>query len=488
MSCFHVCPTVQHIPFLFLLLLHRYAEYERTRNACADSTQPAISQFIQSRPLEAYSANHPRQKAITNAMVTDLVIGCSMPLSMTENKHFRHFMSVVDSKYQPVCRRTMTSKIESLVAETREKIKLILAGVDHVSVTVDIWSDRRMRGFLGVTGHVLATSEGVMLKSYLLACNQFKGPHTGERIAEAFDSLCEEFGIRHKLDFIICDNAANMKRAFSVCFPKEQDGEVTDDDNLDDAELWEDLSRDEWETVDRTINRGSPKRQQCFAHTLQLTVGDGLKDARIMNSSFAKCSKLSSLLHTSSTFKDAFEDKFGQRGIPASVNTRWNSTLRQVKAVLSFSHQELSSVVQDTGHNELVFSIREWNLMKELCDVLQPFAEATDLTQGEKIVTVSSVLPCVLSLNHHLEKLRPQARFLGSMIHSLQSSLKERFRGIFVNVKMLSAASGEELPFADPVYIRSAVLDPAFSMLWLQHDVLVTDDIKNNIVDMVKGQ
>lgn len=341
---------------------------------------------------------------------------------------------------------------------------------------------------MGVTGHVLATSEGVMLKSYLLACNRFKGPHTGERIAEAFDSLCEEFGIRHKLDFIICDNAANMKRAFSVCFPKEQDGEVTDDDNLDDAELWEDLSRDEWETVDRTINRGSPKRQQCFAHTLQLTVGDGLKDARIMNSSFAKCSKLSSLLHTSSTFKDAFEDKFGQRGIPASVNTRWNSTLRQVKAVLSFSHQELSSVVQDTGHNELVFSIREWNLMKELCDVLQPFAEATDLTQGEKIVTVSSVLPCVLSLNHHLEKLRPQARFLGSMIHSLQSSLKERFRGIFVNVKMLSAASGEELPFADPVYIRSAVLDPAFSMLWLQHDVLVTDDIKNNIVDMVKGQ
>nr|XP_055032036.1 zinc finger BED domain-containing protein 4-like [Misgurnus anguillicaudatus] len=205
-----------------------------------------------------------------------------------------------------------------------------------------------------------------------------------------------------------------------------------------------------------------------------------------MNSTFAKCSKLSSLLHTSSTFKDAFEDKFGQRGIPAAVNTRWNSTLRQVKAVLSFSHQELCSVVQDTGHSELVFSIREWNLMKELCDVLQPFAEATDLNQGEKIVTVSSVLPCVLSLNHHLEKLKQQVRFLGSMIHSLQCSLKKRFRGIFVNVKMLSAASGEELPFADPLYIRSAVLDPAFSMMWLQHDVLVTDDIKNEIVDMVK--
>ena len=87
---------------------------------------------------------------------------------------------------------TITLKIESRVAEIKEKIKVSLAGADHVSVTVDIWSDRRMRGFLGVTGHVLATSEGVQLNSYLLACNRFKGSHTGKRIAEAFDSICDE--------------------------------------------------------------------------------------------------------------------------------------------------------------------------------------------------------------------------------------------------------------------------------------------------------
>lgn len=53
---------------------------------------------------------------------------------------------------------------------------------------------------------------------------------------------------------------------------------------------------------------------------------------------------------------------------------------------------------------------------------------------------------------------------------------------------MLSAAPGEELPFADLLYIRAAVMGPTFSMMWLQHDVLVTDDIKNDIADMVKGQ
>lgn len=471
-----------------MLLFHRYAEYEKKRRLSTDSRQPAITQFTQAQPQDAYSANHPKQKAITNAIVKDLVVGCNMPLSITENQHFRHFLTVADSKYVPICRKTMTSKVESLVAESREKIKLLLDSADHVSVTIDIWSDRRMRGFMGVTVHAMATTEGIQLKSHLLACNRFKGSHTGERIAEAFESICDEYKIRQKLDFVICDNAANMKRAFTVCFPQEEDDEVNDDDNLDDAELWEDLSRDEQKTVDQMLTRGSPKRQQCFAHTLQLVVGDGLKDARIMNSVLAKCSKLSSLLHTSTTFKDAFEEKFKERGIPAAVNTRWNSTLRQIKAVLSFSHQDLSQVVQNTGHSQLVFSVREWNQMKELYDVLKPFSEATDLTQGEKIVTVSSVLPSVLSLNHHLEELNKEVSFLGGMVKSLQASLMKRFRGIFVNVRMSAAVPGEEpLPFGDPLYIRAAVLDPAFSMMWLHHDVLVTDDLKNDVSDRVKG-
>ena len=55
--------------------------------------------------------------------------------------------------------------------------------------------------------------------------------------------------------------------------------------------------------------------------------------------------------------------------------------------------------------------MREWNQLKELCDILKPFAEATDLTQGEKVVTVSAVLPSVLSLNNNLEKLNRQVGY-----------------------------------------------------------------------------
>lgn len=103
--------------------------------------------------------NHAQQKAINNAILSDLVIDCNLPLSIVENKCLGHFLSVVDSKYSPVCRRTLTSKVENLATERRSKLKTQLSNTDYVSVTVDIWSDRKMRGFLGVTVHCMEKDE-----------------------------------------------------------------------------------------------------------------------------------------------------------------------------------------------------------------------------------------------------------------------------------------------------------------------------------------
>ncbi|XP_056432241.1 uncharacterized protein LOC130370519 [Gadus chalcogrammus] len=183
--------------------------------------------------------------------------------------------------------------------------------------------------------------------------------------------------------------------------------------------------------------------------------------------------KTCSLLHTSTTFKDVFDSEFGeQKGIPAAVNTRWNSTLRQVKAVLHCDHLRLCAVLEKAGH-KLSFTPREWNLLK-------PFGEATDLTQGEKVVT------SVLSLNHHLEKLKTQVRFLSGLVRILQASLNKRFLGIFINMKMARTQDGITAPFSDPVYLKAAALDPAFSLLWVEPHVLVNRDIKAEVAQRVK--
>lgn len=157
-----------------------------------------------------------------------------------------------------------------------------------------------------------------------------------------------------------------------------------------------------------------------------------------------------------------------------------------MKALLQCDHPNLCAVLEKAGHKELSFTAREWNLLKEMVDILKPFGEATDMTQGEKVVTISAVVPSVLSLNHHLEKLKPQVYFLSGLVRSLQVSLNNRFLGIFVNVKMARTQDGITAPFSDPVYLKAAALDPTFSLLWVEHHVLVSRDIKTEVAQRVK--
>ena len=189
---------------------------------------------------------------MTISIINDLIVGCNLPLTIVENPKFRSFLFTADPKYKATNYRSVIKNLESSVTAIRTKVKEELAEAEHVSLTVDIWSDRRMRGFLGVTGHYLKKNkESLKLKSCLLACSRFRGSHTGERIAEAFEAICDEYDIRHKLDFVLCDNAANMKKAFSICFPQEEEDQVDDAESLDDPDIWEALSEADQETVDQ---------------------------------------------------------------------------------------------------------------------------------------------------------------------------------------------------------------------------------------------
>lgn len=118
-----------------------------------------------------------------------------------------------------------------------------------------------------------------------------------------------------------------MKKAFRVRFPqeKEEQGtrlqdtdevemcskepEVTAED-IDDETLWEDLEEEDEEAVFDIININSKKRLSCFAHSLQLVIGDGLKETRGtgIESVILKACKLSALLHWGTIFKERYFD------------------------------------------------------------------------------------------------------------------------------------------------------------------------------------
>ena len=133
------------------------------------------------------------------------------PSSIVESEGFKDLLEVLDPRYTIVSRQHLQySLIPKQVSETAAKIKLSLQDTSFCSVTLDIWSSRRMHAYLGVTCHILVNWEIV---SYLLACRQIFGAHTGENILADFEDIAGDFQIKQKIFKAITDNASNMKKA-----------------------------------------------------------------------------------------------------------------------------------------------------------------------------------------------------------------------------------------------------------------------------------
>lgn len=188
-----------------------------------------------------------------------------------------------------------------------------------------------------------------------------------------------------------------MRKAFTLCFLI---------DHLDDPELWHYLNLEDQPTVDAVQEKQTVKKKRKWQfHLFQIDQNSAHCRTRAQRSNMCLMLNL------------------GNKEESLLLSTRWDSTLQQVKAVLSCDYLKLCHVLGKAGH------------------------------KGE-IVTISSVVPSVLSLNHHLKKLRPQVRFPSGLISSLQASHNKRFLGISINVKMSKTQDWitGTASFPDPVY------------------------------------
>jgi hypothetical protein len=159
----------------------------------------------------------------------------------------------------------------------------------------------------------------------VLACSRFPGSHTGQRIAAKLE-LTLDFDIKQQIDYIITDNAANMKKTTTVVLYNIEDSkdgsvDVEADDAeaaTDNTEKWQDIDETDQNIILETVNANCQReRPSCFDHILYLDVGDGLKDTECVSSALTKCCKISSMVHTSSLFSNAFEQAFGpNKSIP----------------------------------------------------------------------------------------------------------------------------------------------------------------------------
>jgi hypothetical protein len=422
--------------------------------------QSLMSSFVTSSDNK-YGHSNPRQKSLTNSLVSNLIVKCGLPISLVDNPDFCSFLHDIDPRYQTPCRQTVTyTLLPQLLGYKQTKLHDILECFTDLSLTADIWTDRRSHAYLGVTVHGFNGDSGIAV-SHLLAFRCFSGSHTGEKIAESLDNVITECCIGSKIRSVVTDNASNMKKALTVLL----DDSIAE---VDDPLLWED---DVDTDIAAAITYTDCQHIGCFAHSLQLVVHDGLGSLNVARLVLSKCCKLANIVHQSALFRSSYEKVLGSgKIIPSSNETRWNSTFRQLQCIVDIDAVKLNALLRDTNHENLILSGKDLNMLQEVVKVLLPFAEATDLTQGDKTVTISCVLPIVLSVNKLLESFLLKSTILTSFINALLQSLRQRFSGLFALIGMhfhTGSSTSRAHTFNSNLFLMAAAVHPAFSYQWL---------------------
>ena len=279
-----------------------------------------------------------------------------------------------------------------------------------------------MRSFLGITAHYI--SPDWELRSAMLACKPFSGRHTAENISAQFEETLTVFDISTKVSHVVSDSASNMRSAISLPgYVQETVEDLVGDDISDneDSEIETDIVEN--------IFAFLPEHDPCFAHTLQLVVKDGLKEAGALTKVIAKASKVVTYVRKSTIATDLLE---GEGRLQAANATRWNSEVKMIRSVLDCTK----------------LTAYDRNLLQDLITILTPFEEATDIAQRQNIVSSSFVVPCVLRLKAELENM--QSRYNCKLVAALKKSVDRRLT-----------------PFKDrAVFCMASTLDPRFKLQW----------------------
>jgi hypothetical protein len=104
--------------------------------------------------------------------------------------------------------------------------------------------------------------------------------------------------------------------------------------------------------------------------------------------------------------------------------------------------------------------------LSEQAEILDPFLEATNFSPGEKCVTISYVLPSVLSFRTQLHEWTTKAKYCQPVVKALLTSLFDRFSDLFNRTTSPSIRRSllSDDHFGSDVYVIATVLDPTFRM------------------------
>ena len=366
-----------------------------------------------------------RQEQITRK----LALMCALdlkPISLCEGVGFRTFCSELNPQYQVPTRKTVTKYLNKIYDEEKEKLQQKLTG-QSVGMTSDLWTSNAVQGYITVTAHHI-TPEWE-LKCNVLGTRCMEERHTGINIGLEIDSMRREFNILNSPG-LTTDNASNMTIA---------------------------------------AQQMAVPHVNCFSHTIQLAVQDGLKIPQI-SKTLGAARKLVSHFNYSVVSTNALLAK--QKTSPDSkplkliqdVATRWNSSFYMINRLLKLRVPVYAAIFDDTvtkPGDRVKLDIKDchWKNMEDIAPILEPMEQITEILGKEDAPTGSGVFVLIHSLfSSVLCQVDGESGVVRELKVKIREGLKKRFNVNEQGVPSLDCVKKNPL-------LLATLLDPRYKSL-----------------------
>ena len=169
------------------------------------------------------------------------------PLNIAQSESFQKFIKELDPAFKIPSVKLIKQIIQEAYNYTLPLIQQFIENNSiSISLTTDMWTGRNRQGFLGVTCSFL--DKNFTIHEVILTVEHIRYPHTAENISDALFVILDQWELRNKVNVIVTDNGANMKKAIK----------------------------------DMNQFASNIKWQPCSAHTLQLVIGKGLNSVKLL--------------------------------------------------------------------------------------------------------------------------------------------------------------------------------------------------------------
>lgn len=414
-----------------------------------------------------YTDGSLRHSELQNALGM-LFASNSLAYSLVESPEFRYFIFLFNQKFQLPNRQKMPEIIENIYKQLKDIIKNEIQNV-KISIVLDIWSKNGLsESYLGVLAQYF-DHKSLSIKKVLLGLKIMQGSHTAENIYNVLQVVLKEWEIlEENILYYVTDNGANVVKALKTCIYKFIplinneicEGEETDLENTSDIEANldvsfgdEDVNNDvnQFENAERDHNAyfDYSKRVSCIAHQVTCVIRKCVDGSSKLSPIIKAAIKLIKAITKSGNNKQLLLHYTKGKGLLTLSQTRWVYTYYVLDRLIELK-EHVEKVVAEKEIVDGLDAIK-WNQIKQIKDLLSPFAKIVKDLEGDRYTTLSGVLPALVDV---ITKLDDGANI--GLIRSVKIELKKELENKFS--KFWNPKSND----FSPTHLLATFLDPEY--------------------------